>query len=196
MSDDRISTTPSSPRCPACGGPVATPGAPCPTCGKTFPAPTPFVMPELRYRSEEWLLGYDKPIYFPLGFLALLVIGIMALFAPGILIPAAILLVPAGIRATRLATRPDVDQARSLWGYLFGAAVASFGVAVLAGVASAVAFAIICTGIGAMGRSLEAAFAGAVLGLIVGVVVFLESFRRLWPRERADEMPHPRDPEE
>jgi hypothetical protein len=196
MSDDRISTTPNTPRCPACGGPVATPGAPCPACGKAFPAPTPFVMPELRYRSEEWLLGYDKPVYFGFGLIALLAIGLIALAAPGVLVPAAILLVPAGIRAARLFSRPDVDQARSLWGYLFGVAVASFGVAALAGVASAVAFAIICTGIAAMGHSLDALFAGAVLGLLPGFALFVTIFMKLWPRERADEMPHPRDPEE
>jgi hypothetical protein len=196
MSDERISSTPMTPRCPVCADTISSsPGAGCRACGKTFPPANPFVMPDFRYRSEEWLLGYDKPIYFGFGFLALLIVLIFALQAPGILIPVAVLLLAAGIRTIRLATRPDVDQARSLWGYLLGAAIASFGVAALAGTASAVAFSIVCTGIAAMGKSLDAVFAGAVLGLIVAFVVFLMIFMKLWPRERSDEAPRSPDPE-
>jgi hypothetical protein len=196
MSDERISSTPMTPRCPVCADAISSsPGAACPACGKTFPHANPFVIPNLRNRSEEWLLGYDKPIYFGFGVLAFLIVLICALQAPGILIPVAVLLVAAGIRTIRLATRPDVDEARSLWGYLLGATVASFGVAALAGTASAVAFSLVCTAIAAMGRSLDAVFAGAVFGLIVALVVFSMIFMKLWPRERADEVPRSPDPE-
>ena len=194
MSDERISPTPNPPRCPVCAtGFTGTPGVSCPACRVPIaPADQPPI-PNFRLPFENRLLGYDKPVYFGLGILFLLSVASFAYSVPGILIPFAVLLVPAVLRTIRLTNRPAVYETQSTWGQLIGAIISSFGVAALAGMASTVAFSCLC--IGFEGHNFWTSMVGAVVGSLGGLIVFLVIFIKLWPRDWYDEMPRSPDPE-
>lgn len=196
MSDDRISPTPIPPPCPVCAtGFTATPGTACPACGRTALHSTSVHVPDFRLPpTGNGASGYDNPVHIFLGILFAVIVGLFAIAAPGVLIPVAVFLGFAGIRTARLMSMAKVHEAKSTWGYLFSALLASFGIAVLLGAASAVAFAVVCTTIGVLTD-----FAGIEMGLIVGGLValvgFLVLFIRFWPREKADPWPPNPDPE-
>ena len=199
MSDDRISSTPNPSRCPVCDGATATaPGAACPACGGKFAPPSPAALPDVRRReSSAWFGGYDQPVYAAIGLVVCSLVCLIAAAAPGVLIVLAILLVPAGIRTIRIATRPEAGETGSFGLYMLGAIVASLGVALLAGTAAAVAFGVICWAIAAGGGGLDALGAGMIGGAIAGLGLFGLIFVKLWPRESAyDKIRRPPDPEE
>src|SRR4051794_17164482 len=59
MADERISTTPSAPRCPFCEGRIAsTPQGPCPACGRKTDAASSLPVPSVRL-DEPNLLADD-----------------------------------------------------------------------------------------------------------------------------------------
>lgn len=199
MSDDRISSTPRTSRCPVCDGATATtPDAACPACGRTFASPSPLPVPDLRRRLPPgWFGGYDKPAYGAIGIFVLLVVGIFAFLAPGVLVLLALFLVPAGIRTIRLATRPEAREAESFGAYLVGALLASFGVAVVAGAAGGVAAGAICAGTLLVKDTLETLIFACVAGNLVGLFVFIFLFVKLWLRESDyDKIRRSPDPEE
>ena len=196
--NDGISTTANPPRCPVCDGATATaPGAVCPACGVKF-APRPVPIPDLRLTEEEgWLWGHESQLYNLIGGFALILVVFSVCFAPGLLIFLAALLVPAGMRTIRLATRPEAREAESFARYLYGALLASFGVAVVAGTAAAVSFGVICWAIAMTGSGFENVGIGLIVGGVVGLGLFVLIFAKLWPRESAyDKIRRPPDPEE
>jgi hypothetical protein len=199
MSDEGITPTPRPPRCTVCDGATATtPGAVCPACGVSFEAASPPALPDVRRReSSAWFGGYDQPVYAALGLLVCAVVCHIAVAAPGILVILAILLVPAGIRAVRIATRPEASETRSFGLYMLGAIVASLGVALLAGTAAAVAAGAICWAVAAGGGGLNALGFGLLIGGFVGLCLFGVIYAKLWPRESAyDKIRRPPDPED
>ena len=199
MNDDGISTTANPARCPVCYGATATaPGAVCPACGVKFAPPSPAALPDLRRReSSAWFGGYDQPVYAAIGLVVCSLICLVAFAAPGLLLVLAVLLVPAGIRTIRIATRPEAGETRSFGLYMLGAIVASLGVALLAGTAATVAFGVICWAIAMTGSGFENVGIGLIVGGVVGLGLFVLIFAKLWPRESAyDKIRRPPDPEE
>ena len=199
MPDAGISPTPRTPRCPVCdGATTTTPGAACAACGVKFAPANPVPIHDLRLPEEEgWLWGHESQLYNLVGGFAFILIVFSACFAPGLLIFLAVLLVPAGIRTIRLATRPEAREAESFARYLYGALLASFGVALLAGTAAAVAFGVICFAIASSGKGFETLGVGLIVGGVVGLALFAMIYAKLWPRESEyDKLRRPADPEE
>jgi hypothetical protein len=201
MSDDRISPTPKTPRCPLCQVTIWDSSGVCPRCSWKAPAGYQPPVPELRVprevgRSRREGTHYDGSLYAGVGLLFLLVTAFFAFRAPGVLIPFAVVFVPAVIRTIRLANGDGVHEARSPWTYLVGALLASLGIALLAGIASAVASTVVCFAIGVVGSNWTAALVGMIAGGVVGLFVFSILFYQFWPRESdADKRQRSPDPE-
>ena len=188
MSDDRISESQNPPRCPVCAtGFTTTPGASCPACGRVFVSQNSMPVPDVRLRPPDDRFGLPRPAGVVLGILAVVTIGCFAYSAPGLLIPIAILFIPAVIRTIRIAAMPDSHQARSSLSFLFGAFLVSFFIATLAGIASAAAFGVVCFAIAVTGPGWDGVGPGLIAGSFVGLGVFLLIFYKLWPRESDDD---------
>ena len=198
MSDDRISESQNPPRCPVCAtGFTSTPGAKCPACGRDIVPPNTRTVPDVRlHSSDDWHSGLPRPASAVLGILAVVTIGFLAYMTPGLLIPIAILFIPAVIRTIRLAAMPASHQARSSLSFLFGAFLVSFFIATLAGIASAAAFGVVCFAIAVTGPGWDGVGPGLIAGSFVGLGVFLLIFYKLWPRESEyDKIRRSPDPE-
>ena len=209
MSDERISPTPTHPNCPVCAsGFTGTPGASCPACGRTFTPPAMSAVPDVRWDrsgggSSPWIpIAYAMAI---VGLPLLLIVVVLPIFgggfdafvalltSPGLYIVAAILLFPVIIRTIRIATRPEASGAGA--GHLFRALFASFGAAALAGLASAIAFGIVCFAVAVGDGNFTNVDAGFIVGGAAGLAVFVLIFVLLWPRQKPGPLPPPRDPE-
>jgi hypothetical protein len=196
MRNDRVSSTPGEPsRCPVCLGDLDRRGV-CRECGRSFAPPTPFAVPALRRLTygygRPW---YDNLFYFGFGILFLLPVVIFAFDAPGVLVPFGVLLLPAVIRTVRLMLYVAEEESRSIYGHFFGALVASFGVAALAAIPSAVALCCVCVGLPG-GNSISAPPYITYTALGAAGVVFVVVFVLLWPRSRSGESARPpHDPE-
>ena len=203
MSDDRITDSPTPPRCPICAtGFTFTPGAKCPACGRTFSHHNP------RPADVRRPLAWTLPAL--LGWMACILVGISLLIAiygvtvgfhvnvakwvplPGLILLAALFLVPVFIRTLRLTSQGGIAGRD----YFFGALISSLGVATLAGVASVITFGIVCFAVSTDndGVNFQKTVLGVLIGAAAGFVVFLLLFLRLWPRRRPGQSSPP-DPE-
>ena len=200
MSDDCISESPITPRCPVCAtGFTATPGANCPACGRTFAPSDPRAMPDLRRPSlDTKSIRLQKPVLIWMAVVLLVGTGIAWIVydAPGLGIFVAIPLVPALIRTIRLATLTRTDDPKAGPSFLLWSLLASFSVTVLAAIAGGVAAGAICAA-GAVTDNLLVIVIACFVGNIVGVGVFLYLFYKLWPRAATDHGKRlSRDPDE
>ena len=177
MSDDRISECPQPPRCPVCAtGFTTTPGASCPACGRAFAPPTAH-MPDFRLRPERF--RFDGPACVIVGFILVCAVFLLALGAPGLLIPLAILVVPALIRTARLSREKENDAEFAV----FAIFMASLGVSILMGVAAGAACFVVCAAtISIGGGGLGMLDTGFVAGGVTAFIVFLGLFVAFWPR--------------
>jgi hypothetical protein len=178
MNDESITESPKSPACPVCAtGFTATPGATCPACGRTFaPMPTPLAY-DFRLPTERRRL--DGPAWVVAGVVLLGGGLLLTPVAPGLLLPLALLLLPAHVRAVRLA-RGTVGRPNLVVRDTF---LAALGVTLVTALAACVAGFTICVGtIGAGGGGLGMIGPGFIAGGVAAIVVFAGLFAALWPR--------------
>ena len=178
MSDDRIAETPLADNpCPHCRGAIANaPAGPCLHCGPRLPTPAP--MPDVRLSIERFRFGDPASIMVGAILTFYCVAISLATRTFGLLIPLAILFVPAMIRTVRLRiARSEADFLQSL--ELFFASLSfSFVLSLAAGVACGG----VCLATSVLNFDLDTSF---ILGGIVGVTVFLVLFILFWPRQRS-----------
>ena len=175
MSDDRISESPTPPRCPVCAtGFTTSPGTSCPTCGRVFAPISPVAT--LPSKTERFRL--DGPVWILIGVVLTVGIFYIAIEIPGILIPLGILTIPAIIRTVRLSRGQTYDPALMI----LGPFVAALGVSILIGVAAAAALYTVCLATVSFGTELSRIGAGLALGLITALIVFVKLSIASWPR--------------
>jgi hypothetical protein len=188
MSDERTTPTPNLPRCPICAtGYSASPGANCPACGRAVdPLPAP---PEYDFRLRTERRRLDGPVWMALGVIVLSGGLLLSLGAPGLLIPLAMLVVPALVRTSRLSRGRENAPGSALLGMF----LAALGVSLLTGLAAGAACFVVClAAIFVGGNNMSALAPAFIAGGVTALVVFVWLFVALWPR--AD--PAERDPGE
>ena len=181
MSEDRISDSPNPPRCPVCAtGFTSTPGASCPACGRVFaPRPEPSYEPDFRLKAERF--RFDDPSWIVIGVVFVSCVFLLSWYAPGILIPLGILLVPALIRTVRL-RRGRADGSSSP---LFASLLASLGVTLVIAVAASIACLAVCAAVFSTGSGFRMLDTGLIAGGFAALVVFVWLFVYFWPRPAA-----------
>lgn len=182
MSDDHISESPTPPRCPVCAsGFTLSPGAACPACGRVgAPVAVPPRTFDLRHKAERFRL--DGSGWVCAGVLLLLLASGLAFLSPGVLYFLGFLLIPALIRAGRLANGRFGDPAFSMAATF----LAALGVSILMGVTAVAACFAVCLSVVDSGKGFfwTTGDRALVSGAITGVVVFVALFIAFWPRDR------------
>ncbi|HXT59193.1 MAG TPA: zinc ribbon domain-containing protein [Pirellulales bacterium] len=175
--------------CPQCGQPLPPGAESCANCGRdeanpfTSPA-SPLDEPKSRNSSPQLLFELVTVICVSLG------IGFLW---PGLGVFFAIVFVPAVIRAAAvIKRRQETGPLKDPTGQMVTALFASAGVTIAVWMASAVAFAAVCTPVGLVAISIDSGSAVAEilafgLGGLAGLAVFYWFMRKLWPRSAKDE---------
>jgi hypothetical protein len=126
----------------------------------------------------------DNPAWIVFGVLALLIGLGLGSAGPGILIVLLVLAVPALIRAALAAFRQSAGG-RPLSGLGFASTfLSSVGIVAMIGLASFAAFYATCwavCGLGAQTMGAQVLTYSIAVGVVVGLVVAVLLFRRLWP---------------
>ena len=181
--------SPPSRTCPQCGQPLPVGAEACAKCGRD--EANPFTSPAAPAREPQ-------PATFGWKFylaLAAVVGGCTAIgFAvPGLGVILGMVLMPATVRAAIVVKRRrEATGAGCTPEQIASAVFASAGISIAVWMASAVAFAAVCTPVGLVAFSIDSkSIVSAVfafgLGGLAGLAVFFWGMNRLWPRAKEDD---------
>jgi hypothetical protein len=179
--------------CPQCGQPLAAGCETCLNCGRD--GGNPFTSPA-EPKSEPTRREVDSELWFAL-IVVIVVCTAIGIAAPGIGVLLGMVFVPAVVRAAAVMKR-DAKAAGvgSTAGQMVSAVFASAGISIAVWMASAVAFAAVCTPVGLVGglvadsiRSNGIVFVVLAFGLggMAALAVFFWFMKRLWPRAAEDD---------
>lgn len=189
---DHITTTPTpeptKPTCPECGAEIRIPAATrCWLCQEPLAKATAADMTRQIRRAPVGDSSASQVVaILVLGLLV--VLGLMAGQATGVLIGLLILSVPALVRTVVMSSRQRDAGAPAAATSVFFTFLTSLGIVVVVGIASGIAFFATCfvvclLQLNSSGKG-DGILAGSVLaGLVTGFIVFLFLMRALWPRK-------------
>jgi hypothetical protein len=194
MSSQGISTEPTGPHCPTCGAALrGHEGRHCWRCGEDLAPPhgittAPTGPPSVPAPRQPAEARGDSSL---LGVAGILAVGMcMALLAtgPGALIPLAILVTPALIRTYVTTLRRDREGKPADVGGVLATFLCSIGVVATVGLASVVAFFVVCFPVGLAGEQATAPGGGGILlgicgGLVAALATAVALFGIFWRRK-------------
>ena len=180
---------PAARSCPQCGQPLSAGAEACAKCGRDEANPfTPPAAPMNEPRPRE----VDLDLWFAL-IVVIVVCVAVGFAAPGAGILLAMVFVPAMVRAAAVIKRKDMVEASAYsTGQMASAVLASAGISIAVWMASAVAFAAVCSPIGLVGGivgdgirydKMAPVVLAFGLGGLAGLAVFFWGMKRLWPRD-------------
>jgi Na+-driven multidrug efflux pump len=169
--------------CPQCGQPLAADSETCANCGRD--GGNPFTSP-VEQSSEPKRREVDSALWITL-IVVIVVCSAVSIAAPGLGVPLAMVFVPAVVRASAVMKRDaKAPGATNSAGQTASAIFASAGISIAVWMASAVAFAAVCTPAALVALSIDpngAATEAVAFGLggVAGLAVFFWFMRKLWP---------------
>lgn len=179
--------------CPQCGQPLAADSETCRNCGRD--GGNPFTSPT-EPASEPKRREVESELWFAL-IVVIVACTAIGIAAPGIGVLLGMVFVPAVVRAAAVMKRDaKVAGARNSAGRMTSAVFASAGISIAVWMASAVAFAAVCTPVGLVGGLVAASIRsdGTVLvvlafglGGMAALAVFFWFMRKLWPGAAKDD---------